>query len=402
MKNITRKIVKKNCPKCGTRLIDKGLRNKKLITLSGQITIRRTYCRCPECNKSFYPNDEVLNISHSMCSKGFAKICSQFLIFMPYEHAAKLLKEIYGHNVSETFLKDLSNKIGSRLYKESEKKARMPYNLDKSSDPIKTIYIHADGSMVPILGKESIEYRENKLGLVYTDMDIVKNISKSGKVKVKIKNKRYISSIGDGVETFKKMMKACTLEKGYSKAKQAIFLTDGAIWLKKMKNEFFPEALHILDWYHAVDHLWGTAKKIFGENNLDDCEKWVLPRKELLWDGKIDELLKQLLKEAMSSKKHQTEIFELRGYYESNKDAMHYARYRADGFFIGSGAIESANKYIVSDRLKRTGMRWTLQHANAIIWLRCKYFEDNWDSFWDEMFFPDYINHNIIIHEKVA
>ncbi len=337
-----------------------------------------------------------------MSSKYFAKICSQMLIFMPFEHAAKLLKEIYHYEVSETFLKDLSETIGIKLYKESEKKSRMPYNLDGCDTPIDIMYIHADGAMVPILGEDGIEYRENKLGLVYTSDDIAEKTLDSGKKRVKISNKRYVSSIGEGVEPFKKMLYACALENGYRRSRKAIFLTDGAIWLKKLKDDFFPDALHILDWYHAVDHLWGAAKSIFGESNYAACAEWVAPKKELLWDGKVDSVIKQLTEEGLKSNKHQTAFFELRSYYMSNKESMRYDQFRFKGYYIGSGAIESANKYIVADRLKRTGMRWTLQHANALIWLRCKYFEERWDAFWDSMKLSDFLDHKYSTHEEAA
>jgi hypothetical protein len=69
---------------------------------------------------------------------------------------------------------------------------------------------------------------------------------------------------------------------------------------------------------------------------------------------------------------------------------MRYNEFRAQGLYIGSGAIESAHKYIVASRLKQTGMRWTIKHANAMIWLRCKYFEDRWDEFWHSMRLREY------------
>lgn len=324
------------------------------------------------------------------------------LVFMPFEHAAKLLNEIYHCEISETFLKELANRIGTKLYKDAEEKGRMPYNLCNDSRSIKTMYLYADGAMAPILGEGTIEYRENKLGLVYTDRDIVHKKTKSGEKRIDIKNKRFVSSIGQGVEPFKKMFYACAVENGYRKAKNAVFLSDGAIWLKNMKDEYFPDAIHILDWYHAVDHLWGAAKKLFGEDNHDACIEWISPKKELLWNGKIDTVIQQLTREGMKSKNKQAVYFELRGYYVSNKESMRYDQYRKEGHFIGSGAIESANKYILADRLKRTGMRWTLQHANAVIWLRCKYFETQWDQFWDYMDLPSFMNHNYIVHEKGA
>lgn len=321
---------------------------------------------------------------------------------MPFEHAAKVLQEIYHCEISETFLKELADKVGTKLYKEAEEKSRMPYNLCRDSRSIETMYIYADGAMAPILGDGAIEYRENKLGLIYTNRDIVHKKTRSNEKRIEIRNKRFVSSIGQGVEPFKKMLYACALENGYRNAQDCVFLSDGAIWLKNMKDEYFPDAIHILDWYHAVDHLWDAARKIYGEENHDVCMKWISPKKDLLWNGQVETVIEQLSREGMRSKKKQNAYFELRGYYVANKESMRYDIYRNKGYFIGSGAIESANKYIVADRLKRTGMRWTLQHANAVIWLRCKYFEDQWDAFWDEMDLPSYLNHNFIVHEKGA
>lgn len=324
------------------------------------------------------------------------------IIAMPFEQVSHLIYNIYGLEVSETCLQDISNNIGTKLYKESEQKAKLPFCNTKGKDRSDILYIHADGSMVPTIGENCIEYKENKLGLLYTNRDIVYKKSRNGSTRVEIHNKQFVSSIGEGVEPFNKMLYSRAVDTGYKTARKVILVTDGAGWLKKMKNEYFPDALHILDWYHAVDHLWTTAHALFGIDNHTACEKWVSPLKDLLWEGKVKKVITLLSKEGLKSKKHQTIIFQLRGYYVSNQESMRYNEYRNKGYFIGSGAIESANKYIVADRMKRSGMRWSLQHANALIWLRCKYYENDWDGFWDDLKLSEYMNHNYITHSKGA
>jgi hypothetical protein len=337
-----------------------------------------------------------------MASKGYAKICSQMSIAMPFEQVSHLLYNIYGFEVSETCLKDISNNIGTKLYKEAEQRGKLPFRGRKAKEGCDILYIHADGSMVPTISENCIEYKENKLGLLYTDRDIVCKKTSSGKERVQIKDKRFISSIGEGVEPFKKMLYGGAVTKGCHTAKKVIVLTDGAAWLKKMKDEYFPHALHILDWYHAVDHLWSTAHVLFGEDNHERCEQWVTPLKDLLWKGKIEQVIRMLSEQGLKAQKDQTALFQLRGYFVSNKECMRYNEYRKKGYFIGSGAIESANKYIVADRMKRSGMRWSLQHANALIWLRCKYYEDQWDDFWENLNLSEYMDHNHITHTMVA
>ena len=113
-------------------------------------------------------------------------------------------------------------------------------------------------------------------------------------------------------------------------------------------------------------------------------------------------MIASISKEALSRKGKQTSLFELRSYYVSNKDHMQYDEYRAKGYNIGSGAIESANKYIVGQRLKLSGMQWTISHANALIHLRCKYYEGCWEKFWDDLKLKDYLDHGLIKKYKAA
>ena len=197
------------------------------------------------------------------------------------------------------------------------------------------------------------------------------------------------------------MLFAAAVKKGFYAAKTVIFLSDGAVWLGKCKDELFPDAVKILDWYHAVEHLWEAARSLLGEQNETKCKVWVEPLKELLWCGKVDEVIRYLEHEIKNRAKNQHPLIELRGYYQSNRGSMKYDEYREKGWYIGSGPIESANNYIVNQRLKRSGMKWSKTSANAVLWARCKYYEDNWDDFWKNISLSEYLN-RIPCNEKQA
>ncbi len=81
---------------------------------------------------------------------------------------------------------------------------------------------------------------------------------------------------------------------------------------------------------------------------------------------------------------------------------MKYDEYRNEGLIIGSGFIESANKYIVAQRLKMSGMKWIKKNANAMIWLRGKYYENDWNNFWESMKLSDYLNGSKGFDQKAA
>lgn len=310
---------------------------------------------------------------------------------MPEEHVKKQISSILDIKISVTLVSHLVTRFGNSLHQKMEKKARRPYAIEHREEGIDVLYIESDGAMAPLWGDHCREYKENKLGILFNNRDIEHKITKDGKKISHIIRKKFISSIADGVDPAKKMLFAAAVEKGYHSAKDVIFLCDGASWLSKCREEYFPKAIQILDWYHAVEHLWETAEKIYGDNK-GKAQQWGNPLETLLWEGKVQTVIKQLTHMADDMKIHQTALYELRGYYVSHANHMKYDEYRKNGWYIGSGAIESANKYIVSQRIKQSGMIWSKIGADAMIWTRCKYFEGNWDEFWEDMNMNEYYN----------
>ena len=312
-------------------------------------------------------------------------------IFAPFEHVRTMLSETLDIPISRTFLSQIAHRIGSKLYQKAQQEHEPSAREKPGSE---ALYIQADGAMVPVIGEEELEYKENKLGLVFCKEDIKVSTTKNGKEHTEILNKRFTTSLAKGTEEFKEMLYKSAKSKGLEQAKNIIFLSDGASWLRKYRKDYYPEAIQILDWYHAVDHLWATANTLWGETQKRKSREWVESLKELLWKGKTDEVLDTIREQALRRKTNQTPLWELHTYLSNNKEFMHYPEYREKGYYIGSGAIESANKYIVANRMKMAGMRWSIDKANSLLWLRCKYFEDQWDSTWEEMDLREFLNWN--------
>lgn len=352
---------------------------------------RRRYFSEPG-KEYWYPLDESLELSRMKVSKRFSKAAIQLAVLAPFDHAKKLMKDLLFLNPSVTLLEQIVDRFGTTLHRTEEKNGQRPHAISDRETGAEVLYIQADGAMVPLWGEKCREFKENKLGMVFNDKDIVTRKMKSGDETQSIVRKKFVSSLAEGVEPFKKMLFASAVKKGYHTAQNVVFLCDGAAWLAKCRNEYFPTAIQILDWYHAVEHLWETARKMYGENNMDQCHQWVGPLEGLLWEGKVETVISHLEDMAKSRKKHQTILYELRGYYVSNREHMRYDEFRKKGWYIGSGSIESANKYIISQRLKQSGMLWSKCGADAIIWARCKYFEGDWDAFWDSVNISDYLN----------
>ena len=155
---------------------------------------------------------------------------------------------------------------------------------------------------------------------------------------------------------------------------------DGAIWIENLTKELLPYATHILDWYHVKEKLWKCAKELFGENS-ERCPIWVEKFSDKIWNGKVDQVVAEIFEMAKASKL-QTPLLELHQYFFHRTKMMRYDRFREAGIFIGSGAIESANRYAIQDRLKKSGMKWSIAGANAIAQLRTLYLSNQWGEIW--------------------
>jgi len=156
-----------------------------------------------------------------------------------------------------------------------------------------------------------------------------------------------------------------------------------AEWAKNLAETHFPNALHIVDFYHAAEHVARLAKLLYERNpKLLEAqrERWT----EDLYEGRVQSVIDQasalLSKDPGAMKDARKEIT----YLIKNKDRMRYDEYRAQHIFIGSGVIEAACKHLIGQRLKQSGMEWTVRGANAIIALRCAILSNRFEDFWEQ------------------
>ena len=131
-----------------------------------------------------------------------------------------------------------------------------------------------------------------------------------------------------------------------------VCLGDGAPANWSQFGLHFPNRVEVLDWYHAVEHLWAAARDRWGEDSAR-VEAWMEARKEELWEGEVAAVLT-----ALRAGKGESEVH----YFETNRHRMRCAEFRAQGYPIGSGTVESACKRVIGARLKQAG-RWTKMGA---------------------------------------
>ncbi len=163
----------------------------------------------------------------------------------------------------------------------------------------------------------------------------------------------------------------------------------GYVWALACRCGLLRAAVCIVDWYHAVQHLWDAGRVLYGEGT-EATQRWVERCTAWLAEGRVDALLRRLKAQRARSRSpaRREALRGLIGYVEKPADRMDYGRFRAMGLDIGSGCVESACKHVVGSRLKRSGMRWSRAGCQAVLSLRTTWLNGQWKTFWAQHRWP--------------
>jgi hypothetical protein len=258
-----------------------------------------------------------------------------------FNEASEILFRLTSLEVSPDTIEKISEKIGTRIYEqECEQSECLPASSDLVNDAIdkcsdERIYLQVDGAMI---NTREDKYKENKLAIAFCESDLKKTGS-GDKERISIEKKDFVSTIGDvkiNLAKFRKLLHLLADRVGAFTAREVIIIADGAVWIQKTFAKLLSKAVFILDWYHVTEHLWKCARDLFGEKSGRN-KVWVEKYKALIWDGKIDQVLIELLEESENSK-NQTALRELHSYFASRVEAMRYDIFRKKGYYIGSGS----------------------------------------------------------------
>jgi len=346
-------------------------RPKTIATLLGDVTIQRAYYRCGSCKTSALPYDERIGLGKGQVSPGLAKAATLVAIQEPFAPSSQMLYELTGRRVSARTIERLTQKVGTWAEQEESAAAERMKTWEAPAAEVTAarLYVAVDGTMV----HETDGYHEAKTATCYWE-------TADGK-----REARYVVRFASAA-TFAAFVWVLACRCGLQTAKQIVLLGDGAKWIWDHIAPLLEGAICIVDWYHAMEHVWDCGKRLYGEGTAETTA-WVEAIETLLWDGNVREILTRLeTQRTQTPTPASCEALQELLTYLRNQDArLAYDKFRAMGLDIGSGRVEAACKSVVGVRMKRSGMRWSRKGSQTTLSLRVARMNGHWESLWAKL-----------------
>ena len=374
------------CP-CGQRMSSRGRRGKGLLTTLGRVPFARSFYQCAPCSQGRFPDDERLDIVQTTYSPGVRRLMARAGSQSPFAQAAEDLRCYAGLRVEAREVERVAEAVGRQVeqWLSAQQERSLP-SVGTSTPAVASaakFYISFDGTGVPVRkdelvgrrGKQaegSARTREAKLGCVFTQV----GLDQEGYPQRDPHSTTYVGAI-ESSTLFGWRIYAEALRRGLEQAKTVVVLTDGARYNHTIIQTHFPEAVPIVDWFHAYEHLTALAQILWGQE-AQAPKAW----RDRLEAGDIGRLVRQVGKQLPASAPSKKSMLKQWRYFENNAPQMRYAEYREKKFFVGSGVVEAGCRTVIGERLKQSGMRWSVDGANAIIALRCCILSGRFEDFW--------------------
>ena len=364
-------------------------RGKEVLTVLSRVAVQRAYYYCPVCAGGVIPKDQELDIVGTCFSPGVRRLMGHVGGKDSFAAGRKDLEELAGIMVKTKSVERVSEVLGGQIESSSQQERELALRGKVLSfPPVPLLYLALDGTGVPMVSRETegrkgkdstgkAKTREAKLGCVFTQT----KVDQEGYPVRDAESTTYVGAI-ETAEEFGCRIYAEAVRRGVTRAAKVIVLGDGAPWIWGIAEEHFPGAIQTVDLYHAREHLVSLAKIAYEVDSVR-WKQWLAARVEQLDAGEIESLVISLRRLRSQGGTVRDPTDKAIDYFQTNRQRMRYADFRRQGLFVGSGVIEAGCKTIIGQRLKRSGMHWTVRGANAIIALRCCQMSGRWEEFWE-------------------
>lgn len=337
--------------------------------------------------RGFSPLDEELELVPGSLAPSLVEGAVRLASWMPFGRVPTELGYFTRTQVSEATIRRVTENAGAAYVAvqtaqveaiERDTSAEGPPGPDRQQ-------LSIDGAMVPLRGKgEWAEVKTLALGTIQPPV-----LTKTGEAEVHTTELSYFSRLTDHA-TFGRLATVETYRRGTTRAGSVAAVVDGAEWEQGFIDLHRPDAVRILDFGHAAEYLAKVGKALFGAGTAATSE-WLGTHLHELKHGDpvtVLETLRMLrggLATGGTADANLAVVTDTLSYLEKRQDQIRYAPFQADGYPIGSGIVESANKLLVEARLKGAGMHWERDHVNPMVALRTVACSDRWEEAWPQI-----------------
>lgn len=355
-----------------------GAQGRTIQTLFGPVQLKRNGYYSKDEAVCRHPLDDALLLVEGF-TPAAAMLAGRCASSDSFEEAAENLLALAGLHVEPRRIQRLVQAVGPALNQEL-------YRSREAQDPpVPRLYISADGTGIPLRRQElkgrkgkqadgSAKTHEIKTGCIFTQHPSPED----EKPWRDLDSTTYVATT-ERVEVFGAKLLNEARRRNLGGAGESVFISDGAVWLKRLARENFPAAIWVLDFYHASEHLHMLTHTLFSDT---EAQSQFLKWKREMREGKIVRIIARAEKLATGALREEVE--KQLNYFRNNLDGMRYDSFREKGFFIGSGVIEAGCKTTVGKRCKQSGMFWSEQGAENILTLRVAKKSGRYDSIWTD------------------
>lgn len=371
---------------CEKQAVLIGKRTAVLWTVFGKVNYQRRYYHCPECHQGQSPLDQAYGITPGQVTSGLASLLGILGVEVAFEEASQLAERFLLFKVSDNTVRKQSEGYGNaqaQVEQEWVRQAEDERTLQRRERSLEKrpgrVYASLDGVHVPL----QEEWRELKTLCWYEVEPMPASRPKNhhgswvGEQRhLQAKNMKYYCEIAEA-EQFGRLMWATGLQNQVDAYAEIVFVCDGAAWIWRLVEKYYPQAIQIVDWYHASQYLTPIAEAAFGANT-PAAHEWLTQTQTDLWEGRLPDVI-QACRTFLHHPQAHPSAEKAITYYTHNEKRMDYARFRQQGYFIGSGTVESGGKQIAALRLKRAGARWSARGAVLTAKARAAWLSGGWD-----------------------
>lgn len=385
------------CPKCGKPLESKGFVGRSLRGLIGRVKWERRVGRCPGgCSLGqVAPLDEELGVRpHQRVSDALKRAACALAVFIPFGEARELLALLTGIAVSPGSIWNWVQELGALAQARVERELKTVLTGELPAEEecaagvaALPLLIGADGVMVPFRPNggqpagRSV-WREIKVGILAR---LGRRVTQTGQTVTHLVQRRLVAVRGD-IDDLQPRLWVEAVRQGILTAKTVVWLSDGGkgFW-RLFRARFAQHAQGILDFYHAAENVWKAAKAWL-DGRTQQAREWFGVARHKLRHGKADEVLADiqaaLTLEGLPASARKT-LTNLYTYLDAHRDHIDYARFKELGLPIGSGLVESACKWLIQQRFKGVGMRWSEDGFDHLLHLRLFWVNGRFDTLFD-------------------